>query len=330
MDDDGYCDDVDCDVGDPEVHPGAEEICDGLDNDCDAEVDEADAVDATTWYLDADSDGYGDPDSGTPACDEGPGWVGQENATDCDDGDASSYPGATERCDGVDNDCDGVADLLGHWPFDAGSGAVAYDSGPLALDGDVVDASWTTGVTGGALDFNGTSAHVLLDYDELAPEQGLSLSAWVQPASLQASTWDTVISRGASSTGDLGCCSDSYYLGYYRYGLSLYSNVSSSYTDGELLDGGSYASHVGSWHHLVGTWEGATGAQAIYVDGVRTASGTAYTYLTYDGTPTRIGSDTNSGSGILFFDGVIDEVKILDRAMDAGQVAADYADGWPF
>ena len=323
---------TDCDDTDPSVNPGAsEDSCNDIDDDCDGDIDESDSLEvAETFYADDDGDGYGDASDSIedyPSCALS-GFVLDD--TDCDDGDATTYPGADEYCDGVDSDCDGVEDLLGHWPFEAGSGAVAYDSGPLALDGDIIDATWTTGYAGGALDFNGASTNVLLDYEDLAPEQGLSISAWVQPASLQASSWDTVVSRGANGTGGLDCCSDSYFLGYYRYGLSMYNNITGTYTDGELIDSNSYLAHIGGWHHLVGTWDGATGTQAIYVDGVLTTTGTAYSYITYDGAPTRIGADTNSGAGILYFDGVIDEVKILDCAMDAGQVATDYADGWPF
>ena len=84
------------------------EICDGEDNDCDGDVDEADAVDAATWYADADDDGYGDPDDSLSACSQPEGFI--DDAGDCDDGDASVNPGGEEVCDGVDNDCDGLFD----------------------------------------------------------------------------------------------------------------------------------------------------------------------------------------------------------------------------
>ena len=107
MDGDGYSSDTDCDDSDASIHPGAEELCDGIDNDCDGLVDE-DASDALTWYTDADGDGYGDLDSAVLACDAPEGTT--DDATDCDDSDPETFPGAAERCDGVDNDCDGTVD----------------------------------------------------------------------------------------------------------------------------------------------------------------------------------------------------------------------------
>jgi hypothetical protein len=104
----GYLDDSsDCDDNDPSVHPQAVELCNGVDDDCDGETDE-DATDPSTWCLDADADGFGDPGTCTQACDQPTGWV--EDATDCDDGDAAVNPAATELCNGVDDDCDGAVD----------------------------------------------------------------------------------------------------------------------------------------------------------------------------------------------------------------------------
>ncbi|MFH1465992.1 MAG: putative metal-binding motif-containing protein [Pseudomonadota bacterium] len=62
----------------------------------------------TTWYLDADGDGFGDPASGALACAPGSGQVA--DGSDCDDTDPQVHPGADERCDGVDDDCDGDID----------------------------------------------------------------------------------------------------------------------------------------------------------------------------------------------------------------------------
>ena len=97
----------DCDDGDATVFPDAPELCDGQDNDCDTEVDE-EADGTSTWFTDADGDGYGDPDSPVDSCD-GSGGLSAEG-TDCDDTDRAVNPSATEVCDGVDNDCSGDAD----------------------------------------------------------------------------------------------------------------------------------------------------------------------------------------------------------------------------
>ena len=97
----------DCDDTDGATYPGADEICDSADNDCDGSSDES-AVDAGTWYTDADSDGYGTTASATVSCTQPSGTVASDG--DCDDGDASISPGATELCDSVDNDCDGSTD----------------------------------------------------------------------------------------------------------------------------------------------------------------------------------------------------------------------------
>ena len=98
-------DHTDCDDSDAASYPGAEEICDGKDNNCDAQIDEGVQI---TYYLDADSDGYGNAADTLMSC-EAPSNYTTDN-TDCDDNDAASYSGAEEICDGKDNNCDGQID----------------------------------------------------------------------------------------------------------------------------------------------------------------------------------------------------------------------------
>ncbi len=94
-------DGTDCDDTDGDVHPGAPEVCDGKDDNCDGESDTDRA-----WYRDADGDGYGDELE--ESCDAPDGFV--SDGTDCDDDNAAVNPGALEICgNGVDDDCDGAA-----------------------------------------------------------------------------------------------------------------------------------------------------------------------------------------------------------------------------
>ncbi len=112
LDGDGYGADEDCDDSDASVNPGASEICNGVDDDCDGLVDDEDVdVDrsaGTASWADSDGDGYGDADSETVLCDPAPDRV--FDATDCDDTDSAVNPGATEICNELDDDCDGLVD----------------------------------------------------------------------------------------------------------------------------------------------------------------------------------------------------------------------------
>lgn len=105
----GYvADDTDCDDNRDETNPGASEYCNGIDDDCDTEIDEGSSLDAGTWYADLDSDTYGDSANSTDSCEAPEGYVAVDG--DCDDLDETSFPGGTEVCDGADNDCNGTID----------------------------------------------------------------------------------------------------------------------------------------------------------------------------------------------------------------------------
>ncbi|TPW07636.1 MAG: regulator of chromosome condensation, partial [Acidimicrobiaceae bacterium] len=101
-------DGADCNDAAPLVRPGAAEVCNGEDDDCDLAID--DGIATTTYYRDADGDTYGDAAMAMTDCRAPAGHTLMSG--DCDDGNASRRPGLAELCDMLDNDCDAMIDEM--------------------------------------------------------------------------------------------------------------------------------------------------------------------------------------------------------------------------
>ncbi|HCH62409.1 MAG TPA: hypothetical protein DFR83_06370 [Deltaproteobacteria bacterium] len=108
LDGDGYSGADDCDDTNAAVHVDAPEVCDGIDNDCDARVDSNDdsLTDGFTLYPDADGDTFGDDSAAILSCEAAAGYV--ETPGDCDDADSAINPSANESCStATDDNCNG-------------------------------------------------------------------------------------------------------------------------------------------------------------------------------------------------------------------------------
>ena len=172
----------DCDDNSAATSPAAYEICDSVDNNCDGSIDEAGALNATTWYADTDADGYGDSADSITACSAPSGYVADD--TDCNDGSGAISPGATESCDTIDNDCDGTideadsfdattwyADLDGDGYGNAASStqACSQPSGHVADSQDCDDTSASTYPGSTELcDFSDNDCDGIIDEDDAA------------------------------------------------------------------------------------------------------------------------------------------------------------------
>lgn len=164
----------DCADNDASVSPRAAEVCDARDNNCNRQTDEAGNI----YYADEDGDSFGGSHT-TTGCALPPGYV--ENALDCLDSDASVFPGASELCDGRDNNCDGV---LGETEVErAGNGQLLCeavvnflsDLGELTLEqGDTHNIAFPVG----------------LQVENLGNEYSVNFSYEVQP-------FDSVIDRAS-------------------------------------------------------------------------------------------------------------------------------------
>ena len=103
---DGFVEDnTDCDDLRADVFAGADEVCDGLDNNCDGEADEGLFE---SYFADVDEDGFGDSNTVISACALESGLSLIDG--DCDDNDSLISPAGLEMCDGIDNNCDGDVD----------------------------------------------------------------------------------------------------------------------------------------------------------------------------------------------------------------------------
>lgn len=105
---------------------GAQEVCNGFDDNCDGIADPENSPGCVVYYLDADNDGTGIGTDYKCLCSASGNWRAL-NAGDCDDSEPASFPGNLEICDSLDNDCDGIVN---------NSGAIGCQTYYYDYDGD--------------------------------------------------------------------------------------------------------------------------------------------------------------------------------------------------
>ena len=201
--------------------------------------------------------------------------------------------------------CGTPTGLVAAYSFDEGAGGQLGDASGNGHVGTISGATWTAGHAAGALSFNGTNAHVSLGALGTFYQQGFTLEAWVRKQT--ATKNDVGVVGSWTGSGPM------LWIDHIatRYHLTLGGSLST------YLDSG-VNPIAGQWQHIAATSDGTTAR--FYIDGAEVAS-RAVSGSVGNSNTWRIGAYGSSPGG--FFDGLIDDVRIYDRALSAAEIQID-------
>ncbi|MCK4342406.1 MAG: LamG domain-containing protein [Phycisphaerae bacterium] len=213
--------------------------------------------------------------------------------------------------------------LVGYWSFDEGEGGTAHDYSGNENDGTIHGTTWTSGISGSALELNGIDGHVYVpdsDSLNLHGSQPFTLAAWIHKTGpdscpysypvIKSTSWQD----GRSTVSRYGLCE--YNSGDLRFMISKvgqpFNHLTYSYGD----------NLIGRWLHLVGAWDGAV--MRLYVNGAEVANKVYVGELgDTTGRPLAIGG-VYTNKLYFPFNGIIDEVRVYDRALSTHEVTDLY------
>jgi fibronectin type 3 domain-containing protein len=197
--------------------------------------------------------------------------------------------------------------LVAAYGFDEGTGTTVRDASPQNNNGVAIGATWTTGKFGNALMFNGTNAQVTIaDVPSLRLTTAMTLEAWVYPTTAPTG-WRAIIDKNVD--------------GYYLTASSDNGNrpaAGGTWTNGNINVFGPSALPVNAWTHLATTFDGST--VRLFLNGVQVASQAQSAALAATTATLQIGGDAYPGE---YFAGLIDEVRIYNRALSAAEIQVD-------
>lgn len=212
--------------------------------------------------------------------------------------------------------------LVGHWKLDEENGTVAADSSGNGNDGTVQGGtSWTGGRLDGGLELDGVDGYVEIPTSDSLDSLGseITLAAWVNTS---VGVRQTIVERWLYDADEERRCFnlDVVENGGFRFALSSNGTIGG---DAWLVSNGAISSDT--WTHVVAVSDGHV--MRIYIDGVEdTATITAPSTIFSSGGDVHIGRWWTEGEWVFPFSGIVDDVRIYDRALSAEE-ARDLAIG---
>jgi concanavalin A-like lectin/glucanase superfamily protein/PA14 domain-containing protein/glycosyl hydrolase family 2 len=195
------------------------------------------------------------------------------------------------------------------WSLDEGAGTTGKDSCGTSNVSTVGSPSWVGGVSGTALNFNGTDSYAETAGPVVDTTKDYSVSAWVKLAALPGN-YATAVSEDGRATAN------PFYLQYGQGGFAFS-------LPGDVRAKASMTPTLGQWYHLVGVRNQATDESKLYIDGKLAATTTGGVDGIATG-PLAIGRAKFAGQKGDFWNGSIDQVKIFDQALTDTEISTLY------
>ena len=204
-----------------------------------------------------------------------------------------------------------------HLPMNEGEGSVVYDHSRYGNNGQIVGANWTIGKFGMTLSFDGVDDYVDCGNDESLNSSEITVEAWIKPNSSQPRKWYMPLGKGdyANSGWYFEADKDTGQIHFVVYDPIAGSSAHSGYASGVTLN---------QWHHIVGKFDGEN--IYIIVDGTYKSSEYHPNADPRSSEPLRIGIPKAYGGfpAPWKFNGLIDEVRIYNRALSEEEIKSLY------
>ena len=203
-----------------------------------------------------------------------------------------------------------TAGLVGHYTFD--NPDLGTDESGESNHGEAIGGQTTSGAglcAGDALNPDGDGMHIEID-DFPGPDSGLTISAWIKPDDVTSSDGQRIFADdvGTGYALSLNDGGDKRLRFYNRDGSPV------SLDTEQIIE-------KGNWYHVVAVYDADGGRRAIYVDGVEEISMSGDPSLATSGTAS-IGGEPEASGETMYFDGVVDEVRVYDRPLSERETGA--------